>query len=578
MTKLTGIGVSSGIAIGEAVVKQKEKIKIEKEFVSSEERNSEIERFDAVVKLQLTDLESFIDKYSATDEDKELLETHKTILLDPLLSERIIAMIENENYSAENALYKFFLELTNVFAKMANSYLAERISDYEEVIFKLIAQLTGRQINLFDEKISAAGDDSLILIMDNISPSEVTRSYHSNVEGICLEKGSKTSHSSIIARALGIPVVVGIPDVVNRVSESDTLIIDGKKGLLIIDPDQQTLREYRELYEKDKETRKELSGLSDLPCRTKDGKEIPLFNNIELEQEIDTVITNRSAGIGLYRTEFLFVNREEQPSEEEQFSLYKRLAEKLQDKKLIIRTYDLGGDKISKLVSVPEERNPYLGCRGIRLSLRFPEIFKKQVRAILRASAYGNVAIMFPMIASAQDLSKALEIVALCKKELDEENIGYNRKMETGVMIEVPAAALCAEELAGKCDFFSIGTNDLVQYTMAADRNSEEVAAYYDPYNPAVFKLIAMTVDAAHNKGKHVSVCGEIASETDFISLFIAMDIDSLSVNPASHLRVKKQIMDYEYKRNKKLMESIHRINNPQELKRLINKINKANN
>ena len=445
MKTLKGIPVSPGIAIGEATIKQKKKVRIERKHIDTIDKDSEIEKFHLAVTSEIKDLDTFIENYTKTKEDRDLLHTYKSILLDPLLSERIIAMIEKDVYSAENALYNFFLELSTIFGKMSNDYLSERIIDYEDVIFKLINRLTDEKDTLFEEDYFKNENNSLILVMDNISPSDVTKSYHSNVKGICLQKGSKTSHSAIIARALALPVVVGIPKLFQSIADKTSLIVDGTKGLVIVNPDEQILNDYQLLLEAEKEVKRHLEDIVNLPCRTLDGKDISLLANIELEQELEAVLENNSDGVGLFRTEFLFVNKESQPSEDEQYQIYRLMAEKLGDRQLIIRTFDLGGDKISNLINTPQETNPYLGCRGIRLSLQYPEMFKRQVKAILRSGLYGNVSMMFPMISSVSDLQKALDVVNQCKQELQENKVPYKEEIRIGVMIEVPAAALCAE-------------------------------------------------------------------------------------------------------------------------------------
>jgi len=574
MKTLSGIAVSPGIAIGDAIIKQKKKIKISRKHISPEMSEQEISRFSEAVKAEVAELERFIGQYTKTKEDKELLNAYKAILLDPLLSERIIAMIDKESFSAENALYIFFVEPSNIFGKMTDAYLSERIIDYEDVIFKLINRLTGEKDKLFDADYLTTQNNSQILIMDDISPSDVTKSYHSNVTGIALQKGSKTSHTAIIARALGLPVVVGIQDLLDHSSDKNKVIVDGNKGIVIINPEDKVLREYKTEVSKEQERKRELADIISLPTVSQDGRAVTLMCNIEIEQEIDAVIENNADGVGLFRTEFLYVDRDNLPTEDEQYKLYRSMAEKTGNKQLIIRTFDLGGDKLAKAVQTTRENNPYLGCRGIRLSLRYPEIFKSQVKAILRASHHGNVAIMFPMITSADDMKRALMLVNECKKALDENQIPYDQNMKTGVMIEVPAAVLCAEELARISDFFSIGTNDLVQYTLAADRNSETVEQYYDPYHPALFKLIAMTVNAAHRFEKHISVCGEIASEGEFAILLVSLGVDSLSINPSSYLTVKKQILECDCTETEKLVKQIFRLSSGNEVRELIREYN----
>ncbi len=572
MKTLSGIAVSPGIAIGEAIIKQKKKIKISRKYIAPDESNEEISRFSEAVKAEVAELDQFIGQYTKTKEDKDLLNAYKAILLDPLLTERIIAMVDKENFSAENALYNFFVELSNIFGKMTDDYLSERIVDYEDVIFKLINRLTGEKDKLFDDDYLTTQNNSQILIMEDISPSDVTKSYHSNVIGIALQKGSKTSHTAIIARALGLPVVVGIQELLDYTSNKNRIIVDGNKGVVIIDPNEDILQKYKREVIKEQETRRELEDIISLPTVSRDGRAVTLMCNVEIEQEIDTVLEYNADGVGLFRTEFLYVDRDNLPTEEEQYNLYRSMTERLGKRQLIIRTFDLGGDKLAKAVQTPKENNPYLGCRGIRLSLRYPEIFRSQVKAILRASHYGNVAIMFPMITSVDDMKRALQLVNDCKRDLDKNRIPFDPNLKTGVMIEVPAAVLCAGGLARISDFFSIGTNDLVQYTLAADRNSETVERYYDPYHPAIFKLIAMTVNAAHRHNKHVSVCGEIASDEEFSTLLVSLGVDSLSINPASYLTVKKEILECDCSEIEKLVKQILKLNRGDDVRELVRK------
>ncbi|MFA5499167.1 MAG: phosphoenolpyruvate--protein phosphotransferase, partial [Candidatus Cloacimonadia bacterium] len=423
-----------------------------------------------------------------------------------------------------------------------------------------------------EDVIAEAKDDrQVVLVMEDISPTDVARSYHSNISGICLVKGSKTSHSAIIARALGIPVVVGVTELLFSTKEGDQIIVDGNKGVVIINPEKEQLTAYQQQRDSELLEKEELETLIDLKSETKDAKYISLLCNIELKEELAAVLHAKADGVGLFRTEFLYVDRDELPSEEEQFEIYKNIAEEIGEKEFTIRTFDLGGDKLAKVLpTIVQEQNPFLGCRGIRLSLQYPEIFKTQIRAVLRASNYGNIWLMFPMIGSVDDMQMALDVVEECKLELDTEGITYDETMKIGAMIEVPAAVLSIDALAQLCDFFSIGTNDLVQYTLAADRNNKSVSQYYDPYHPAVIKLLYVTSEAAKRHNIKLSVCGELASDINYAPLLIGMGIETLSVNPSSLLQVKKRIMAIDQSELKDLTRRLLRINSPKELREYV--------
>jgi phosphoenolpyruvate-protein phosphotransferase (PTS system enzyme I) len=569
MKKLTGIAVSPGIAIGKAYLKFQDNIVVAEKF-SSADPNTEISRFVSALTTEIEDLNSFIDKYTRNEKDKELFHTHITILEDPLLLERISILIDQQNYTAEYALQKFLLELNVIFKKMNNKYLAERIVDYEDIVNRLIKRLSGDTSELIEEGLQNNDGMDRILVLKNVAPADVAKSYHSNVSAICLQKGSKTSHSAIIARALGLPIVVGVHDLFTAINNDDTVIVDGNLGIIIVSPDNDTLSKYESELTDEKVYLHELDKLKDLPSETSDKKLINLFCNVELEAEIDSVLKNKADGIGLFRTEYLYVDRDSLPTEEEQFSIYNNLARELSSRVLIIRTYDLGGDKLAKVIPAATELNPFLGCRGIRLSLKYPDIFKTQLKAILRANVAGNVSVMFPMVTSATDIISAVAVLDECKRELKEQKIDFNPDIPVGAMIEIPAAAMAVPELAQYCDFFSIGTNDLIQYTLAADRNSDLVSAYYDPYHPAVIKLILMAISSARRYGKPISVCGELASDSDFVCLLIGLGIDSLSVNPGSLLNVKKHVRNCSYELAKTFIKDILKARNSEEVRNII--------
>ncbi len=576
MKIIKGIPVSPGIAIGKALIRQKVTYSINKKEISVADSIKERERFHNAVNEELAEFDNYINNLAQSDEDKALLLTHKGILQDPDFVTKVTDLIDTKSYAVEYALHTILTELSSVFGNMSNPMMAERIIDFDDVITKLISRLSGNSNSIFEDDIfKDINTPSVILIMDDIVPSDVSKSYHTNVAAICLQKGSKTSHTSIIARAIGLPVVVGISDLFKYIENNDTVIVDGNSGNLIIAPDDTVLQKYEEMLTAELSDQKELDKFIKLPTITEDGKELKMLCNIELEEEINTLLEHNGDGIGLFRTEFMYIEKDVLPTEDEQYHIYSNLAKKLQHRVLTIRTFDLGGDKLTKVIPAPPEVNPFLGSRGIRFSFRYPDLFKTQIKAILRANVYGNIAVMFPMIATVNDMLTATKIVEDCKNELKHKEIPFNPDLKLGAMIEIPSAALCSDELAKVCDFFSIGTNDLVQYTMASDRNSELVADFYDPYHPAVMKLIAMTVNNAHKYGVSVSICGEIASECDFICVLVGLNIDALSVNPNVLLSVKKQLKSCNYEEAKKMVKKILKAPTGNAVKELIDKYRK---
>lgn len=557
MKTINGIPVSPGIAQGTAFLRQNHRLKISRRKISKEDIKDELERYDDAVRAEIKEIDNVIDNYVSNDSEKELIASHKMILEDPVMREQITGHIENHHRTSEYALQLFLKSITASFAKMTNSYLAERISDYEDIVMRLINRLSGAGNGFIDELLNSGNNKDIILVLEDISPSDVAKSYHSTVKGICLSKGSKTSHSAIISRALGLPVIVGVNDIFNNVNDGDYLTIDGTTGRITVNPDTETFNLFNDMLQKQIETQKELEKIVDYPAVTTDGKQIQLYCNIELEQEVDTVLQINADGIGLFRTEYIFVDRKTLPTEEEQYKVYHNISQKMGEKPLIIRTYDLGGDKLADTIQTVKENNPFLGCRGIRLSLAHPEIFKTQIKAILRANENGNIMVMFPMVSSASEVIRAKQIIDRCRKELQDEKKEHNPDIKIGAMIEIPAVVFCIRELSSLCDFFSIGTNDLVQYTLAADRDNKKIQEYYNSRHPAVLKLIAITVINAHRHGKPVSICGEIASEPEFLDILLGLDIDSLSVNPSALLRIKKQLLTSNYAQAKEKVRSI---------------------
>ena len=538
MEIINGLAVSPGIAIGYAKVVRKEKLLIKRKTIQNHEIEDELLRFEKSVNHVVKDIDTLIKDLSHSKVNKEILTTHKMILHDPEFSIKITKLISNELYSLENAINEHFSSLVELFKNMDNEYFSLRSQDYEDVAERLLCHLLKQEKDYFENL-----DVNSILILESITPSGVTKAYEKKIRGFCTEKGSKNSHSSIIARSMNLPSVSGISKILSIIKEDQLIIIDGSKGLLIISPDEQTLKEYRELHKNEEDEKHKLQKLKNIESRTKNGKRILLMCNIEIPEELEQVLKYNSDGIGLFRTEFLFIDRIELPNENEQYEIYKKIAEKCAPKPVIIRTIDVGGDKLSEILNVVHEENPNLGCRGIRISLENIPVFKTQIRAILRANSKGNVKIMFPMISSVDEVIKAKEIIKICKNELEKDKIAFNPEIEIGAMIEIPSAALTSDFIAQECDFISIGTNDLIQYTLAVDRDNQTVSSYYQPNHPAVIQLIKTTILNAHKKGAKVAICGEMASEPEFIPILIGLGIDELSVSPGKILLIKNEIL-----------------------------------
>lgn len=570
MRILEGLAVSPGLAIGNVVLKKEKLFKIEKQNIHENLKQSEInllrESLDRVVE-QIWDL---IESGDSTKEDKEILEVHMEILKDQSLFSNIITLILDESITKEHAVYKHFKVLIEHFENIQNDYFSQRASDYKDVAARLLSNLLGEDTNYF-ENIT----DQSIIITPDISPSFVSALSKIPIKAICLEKGSRTSHSSIIARAVQLPTIVKIPNLSEYLNDGDLVIVDGFIGKIYIQPDQKTIKLFEKKIIEESNHDEKLLIIRDLPSKTKDGVKIDISSNIEFPEEVDKVLEFNSDGVGLFRSEFLYLKSTDLPSEQVQVEVYSEIAKRVFPNELTIRTIDIGGDKLSNVLSVgglSEETNPYLGCRGIRLSLKFPNLLRTQLQAIIRANTLGNIRIMFPMISDIHEIHKAKVILEESKKYLRSKKIKFNKNLKVGAMIEIPSAALSSDVLAKECDFFSLGTNDLIQYTLAVDRNSDDVSSYFDSYHPSVWKLIKMTVENAKKANIPISVCGEMASELDFVPLLIGIGVKNLSVNPASVLTIKEKILNISYEKAKELAEQIFKYETSDEIKFVIMK------
>ncbi len=553
MEILKGIAVSPGFAIGEAFILGSEESVIPRRFISVDEIDSEFERFHAAVEKAKSDIRDLQEKVKADEigyEAVPIFDAHIMILADKSLHEEVLNRISKNRFSAEYAVSRSLRKYEKAFSKMGDSYLAQRISDLHDIERRLLRALLGER----KEDLKQL-NRQVILVAHDLTPSQTASMDREHVIGFATDVGGKTGHTAIIARARELPAVVGLETVSSDVSSGDTLIIDGNRGIIVVNPDEKTLDTYRRLASDFHNFEVSLFSEKDIPSDTTDGRKIRVSANIEFPNEIESVTNMGGDGVGLYRTEFLYVGSETVPDEETHFQAYKQAVAALPDMKVTIRTLDLGADKFFHLErdmgmddkSLLNEKNPVLGCRAIRYFARHPQLMKAQVRAICRASALGKVNLMLPMICCREEVEKVREVVQREQEALDEEGIDFDPDMPVGIMVEVPSVAITIENYMDLCDFFSIGTNDLTQYTIAVDRTNEHVANLYRPANPAILKLIQNVIKAGEDYGKPVSVCGEMASDPTFTLLLLGMGLKHFSVSPPLIPEVKKLIRSISY-------------------------------
>src|SRR5580693_5013031 len=537
--RFQGIGVAPGIARGVVFIHHPDDEEPPKRRVDDSEVAKEIVRFESALiatRAQILEMQQRIAEAIGA-KDASIFDAHLLVVEDRTLIDEVLRNLEREKFNVEF----IFAEVANRYARTLSEiddpYLRERAFDIHDVTRRVIRNLLGRST-----KTLGTIDLPQVVVAHNITPSDTATLNRQLVLGFATDVGSRTSHTAIMARSLNIPAVVGLKDISQRLHPGEHILLDGTNGVVILNPTDQTLWEYGEIEIKLEHVEEVLTGLRDTASTTADGRRVILSANIELPEDVPLVIEAGAEGIGLYRTEFFFLNKSDLPSEEEQYIAYRAVAEAILPQSVIIRTLDLGGDKFLSHSHLPTEINPFLGCRAIRFCLERPDIFKAQLRAILRVSALGNVRIMFPMISGLSELRQAKEILETCKAELREEGKPFQEDIEVGIMIEVPSAALVAESLAREVAFFSIGTNDLIQYTIAVDRVNERIAHLYEPTHPAVLRLLKMIADAAHANKIWVGVCGEMARDVALIPLLIGLGMDELSVGSTSVPRVKMAV------------------------------------
>ena len=529
MQKLSGTPLNSGIFIGRAIHISLPEPEIETGKIEPEDVSREINRLQNSLIAVEEEINQELHSSKLPPNEAEIISAQREILYDPEIYKQLLSAIQNKLHFATQAVADCFTNIINHFDTLKVETFAVRAADYRDVQMRLLNALSGVK-NTLQHRL----EKDQIPVLKEIVPSLVSKLAQQGIRAYLVAKGSYNSHSSILSRALGLVAIANIPDLLETVKDDDLIIVDGYSGSLFINPDKVTLDLYKQKTERERIKQEKLRQLQLSDSKTATGIKIKLLTNIGVLDELEIIKDLSCEGIGLFRTEFLYLGKQNLPSEEEQFTVYKELAEKMNPMPVTIRTFDLGGDKLAPLSSEKQEENPYLGNRGIRFSLSRPDIFSPQVRAILRASVFGKVQIMFPMIIDAEDFRKAKKFVQNCQQELSVQGIAFSQEIPLGAMIEIPSAALCSEELARECDFLSIGTNDLVQYTLAADRNNENVTSYYIQHHPSVLGLIKQTVKSAKKYQTPLSVCGEMASHPQYIPLLIGMGITELSVNPGS--------------------------------------------
>jgi phosphotransferase system enzyme I (PtsI) len=550
--KLQGIAGSPGISIGKAYLVEQESVEVvEKRFVEDKNIPAEVKRFKDAVKKAQKQLQRVIDDVPEEFRDHVyILDAHMMLLKDKMINDGTTKNIKQENVNAEWALKMTVDEIRSVFKKMPDAYLRERAADVSHASKLIIENLLGTPTNHI-----GGLDKRVIVVAHDLSPADTTQMQLEKVKAFLTDLGGKTSHTGIMARSLEIPAVLGLGNATEHIKTDDLIIVDGTAGVVIVDPDEETLTQYQERKDRFEEYQAMITRASRLPAETTDGEQLSVLGNIGLLEEVVSVIDHGGDGIGLYRTEFHYLNRPTLPTEQELFDNYRDVAEIMAPRTVTIRTLDIGGDKFASGLELAEEMNPALGLRAIRFSLQSPEIFNTQLRAILRAATLGNVRVMIPMISRVDEILAAKRLISEAAESLDKAGIPFKSDIEVGAMIEVPSAALMADILAKEVDFFSIGTNDLIQYALAIDRVNKQVAHLYQPLHPAVLRMVHGVVQAAKQTGIQVYMCGEMAGDPLNLPVLLGMAIDAVSMNPISIPAVKRMARMLSFAESKLFVE-----------------------
>ncbi|WP_172250039.1 phosphoenolpyruvate--protein phosphotransferase [Saccharibacillus deserti] len=565
---IIGIGAAPGVAIGRAFVLPTWEWDVPDQKMDVVDLTREFERLTEGIRTSRCEIEDMKKevKEMVGPEESSIFDAHLAILEDPVFMSEIKGIIERQYKAAEVAVKEAIDHFVTMFDLLDDEYMKERATDIKDVGNRLLKHLLGAP------EIKLPSDTQpYILVAKELSPSQLVHLNPKHVLGIVTLIGGKTSHSAIMSRAIGIPLVAGLEGRREEPFQTgELLVIDGEEGVVFIDPDEETQRVYEEKQRKLQRKKEQLQLLAQVDAVTRDGERLTLAANISSLRELETSLKHGAQGVGLFRTEFLYMDRSEFPSEDEQFDVYRRIAQRAAGQPVVIRTLDIGGDKQLDYFALPEEDNPFLGYRAIRISLDRPDLFLTQLRAILRASAFGEVRVLYPMISSVDEVLQAKALLKRAMEQLDDRGEAYNADIPVGIMIEVPAAAAIADLLAEEVDFFSIGTNDLVQYVLAVDRMNEQIAHMYHPYHPAVLRMLRMTVNAAQERGIEVSVCGELAGDERAIPIWLELGVSKLSMSPQSLLRVKHRVLNTSAAEARETGRQCFRLGHSGEIERLL--------
>lgn len=564
---MKGIGASPGIAIAKAFVLKHEELIINTD--KTKDINGELVRLEAAVNESRKQLEAIKEKaiVELGEEEAQIFGAHLMVLDDPEYIGQVKVNIENNNMTADHGLKTVTDQFVSIFETMEDAYLKERAADIKDVGTRILRNILGVKAS----DLGSINEDSIIIAYD-LTPSDTAQMNKEKVLGFATDIGGRTSHTAIMARSLEIPAVLGLGSVTEQVKDGDIVIVDGIEGKVVVNPSEELLEEYKGKKKAYEDFRAELGELKELSAETKDAHKVELAGNIGTPNDVDGVLKNGGEGVGLYRTEFLYMDSETMPSEDKQFEAYKKVLEDMGGKPVIIRTLDIGGDKKLPYLELAEEMNPFLGLRAVRLCLQEKDMFKTQLKAILRASIYGQALVMFPMISSIQEVRQAKAVIEECKRELDVKGIKYDKELKVGIMVEIPAAAIAADIIAKEVDFFSIGTNDLCQYTLAVDRMNEKVSYLYDPLHPAIIRLVKNVIDASHKEGIFTGMCGEMAGDPYSALILLGLGLDEFSMSALSIPQIKKIIRSVTMVKAKEIAEKALTLSTAEEVKELVDK------
>ncbi|WP_366934151.1 phosphoenolpyruvate--protein phosphotransferase [Anaerofustis sp.] len=551
---MKGINASPGVAIGNVFLYVKEDLVVTPGKIEASGVDAELKKLEEAIEKSRAELQALKEKTikEIGEEEAEVFTAHMMFLDDPGYIGEAQNKIKNELIVAEQALNEVTEGFVAIFGAMDDEYMKARATDCQDVADRILRHLLG----LESADLSQVGDNGVIVAVD-LTPSDTAQMNKDKVIGFAIDEGSRTSHSAIMARSLEVPAVVGLGDITSQVKGGEKIIVDGTDGNIIINPTDEQIKEYQAKQEAYKQEQAELAKLKDMPSETSDGHKVELCANIGSPNDLEGANKYGADGVGLFRSEFLYMDSKDMPSEDVQFEAYKQVLEGMNGKPVIIRTLDIGGDKQLPYLPMEEEMNPFLGVRAVRLCFQNVEMFKTQLRALLRASVYGNAHIMFPMISNVQEVRKAKGILEECKAELKEKGIAYDENIKVGIMIEIPSAAVTADIIAKEVDFFSIGTNDLCQYSLAVDRQNQNLSELNQPLSPAIIRLVKNVIDASHKAGIFTGMCGEMAGDPTAALLLLGLGLDEFSMSAPSILRAKKVVRSFTYEKAKEIAKEV---------------------